>query len=113
MVEKGGSIVDDQLRGDWRLLKVLVDLIERRGDHCWYGLDLCSWEEVPEDAHCRPIPISCIRAPEKDAQTSFFLPSSLAPLFGVAGQRLPIWTCLQLNIMATHSRRHKLTVRVA
>ena len=45
---------------------------------------------------------------------SFFLPSSLAPLFGVAGQISPILTCLQLKIPATHvSRRHKLTVRVA
>ena len=36
---------------------------KRPGSHCWYGLDLCSWKEVPEGAHCRPIPISCTRAP--------------------------------------------------
>ena len=28
---KGGNTVDGQLRGDWRLLKVLVDFMERRG----------------------------------------------------------------------------------
>ena len=43
---------------------------------------------------------------------SFLLSSSPATLFGVVGQKLPIWTCLKSP--ATHvSHLHKLTVRVA
>ena len=38
VVEKGGNIVDGQLRGDWRLLNALVDLMEESGVGLTFGM---------------------------------------------------------------------------